>query len=361
MRRFGCCALVLAALLPAPLAASATEQVVAKVGEAAGLTAYGGHVVWSQRDPATGRWQLRQWHAGHVSRLAVSERGVPFDADAGPDAHGRPVLVYSRCRLDPAGTSPGVYYATADWTFAEGCDIFETDLTTGRSHRLGAVSSRSGSETTPSIWRGSLAFARHGAHRGFARVLIHGGRRTARQPAGTLYAAIPGRPKPAAAPDSLDLGPRVLTFIRLVDDTGASGNDDRAWELWIDSRRSHNAVEPATGGTGECNKRVLISPNAVGLGAQWLYSTGGCGMFAVPPERSDAFAFDWATRSTTQASPQPFAAGLARDGQSTWLLRAQPFPLYVYDTGETIDGNPTTCSSGACELVRATGLAFARR
>ena len=51
-------------------------QVVANVGEAAGLTAYGGHVVWSQRDPATGRWQLRQWHAGHVSRLAVSERGV---------------------------------------------------------------------------------------------------------------------------------------------------------------------------------------------------------------------------------------------------------------------------------------------
>ena len=337
------------------------EQVVAHVGEAAGLTAYGGHAVWSQLDRATGRWQLRQWHAGHVSRLPVSERGVPFDADAGPDAHGRPVLVYSRCRLDPASSYPGVYYGTADWTFAEGCDIFQTDLTSGRSHRLGAASSRAGSETTPSIWRGSLAFARQGAHRGFARVLIRSGRHTARKPGGTLYAAIPGRHSvPAAAPDSLDLGRRALTFIRLVDDTGASGNDDRAWELWIDSRRSDNAVEVATGGTGECDRSVLMSPNAVGLGAQWLDSTGGCAMSGGPPERSTALAFDWATRNTMQASPQPFATGLAHDGRTTWLLRAHPVPLYSYETGATIDGNPGTCSGGAasCELVRATGLAF---
>src|SRR5690349_25119494 len=80
--------------------------VVAQVPGATGLTAYAGHVVWSQPDPATGRWRLMQWHDGRVTRLAVGSRRVSFDADAGPDARGHPVVVYSRCRHEP----PYVYY-----------------------------------------------------------------------------------------------------------------------------------------------------------------------------------------------------------------------------------------------------------
>jgi hypothetical protein len=48
---------------------SAGEEVVAQVPGATGLTACGGHVVWSRPDPATGLWTLEQWHAGRVSRL----------------------------------------------------------------------------------------------------------------------------------------------------------------------------------------------------------------------------------------------------------------------------------------------------
>src|SRR4051812_34769036 len=82
-------------------AARADEQVVATLPGAMGLSAYGGHVIWSQPDAATGRWRLMQWHAGRITRVAVGERSVPFDADAGPDVRGRAIAVFSRCGNDP--------------------------------------------------------------------------------------------------------------------------------------------------------------------------------------------------------------------------------------------------------------------
>jgi hypothetical protein len=340
--------------------ANATEEVVAPAPGATGLTAYGGHVVWSQPDPATGLWQLEQWHAGHVARLPVAERAVPFDADAGPDARGRPVVVYSRCRHEPAGGSPrGVYFGTGVWSLARGCDIFETSLRSGTSRRLREISTASASETTPSIWRGAIAFARRGPRQHFARVLLHrpGHRRALPLPGGTRYAPWRGQSRPpSGAPDAMDLGPRVLAFVWLVTDSPVAGLDERGWELWLDSRRSSNQLEAATGGSGECDFRGLASPNAVGLGASWLRSTGGCQTPDSPPERSVALAFDWSSHVASQASPEPFAVALARDGATTWLLRA---PGFVHPGQPPFVVNPQTCEdASACVLVRANGLHY---
>ena len=86
----------------------------------------------------------------------------------GSDADGNPVVVYSRCAQEPpnlSGSPGGTDFGagpSSDWQTARGCDVFELSLT-GRpvEHKLTAASSKTQSETTPSMWRGGLAFARH--------------------------------------------------------------------------------------------------------------------------------------------------------------------------------------------------------
>src|SRR3954451_6068183 len=109
------------------------------------------------------------WHAGVVGPVPVSSRGVPFDVDLGPDRRRHPVAVYSRCTKEPVATLP-----YPDWMTAAGCDIYAVALG-GRGvkqRRLAAVSSRRASETTPSLWRGSLAFARRLPGHRAARLLV---------------------------------------------------------------------------------------------------------------------------------------------------------------------------------------------
>jgi hypothetical protein len=100
-----------AALAPMPNAANGS------------LTAYGGWIIWSASDSAGSRWQLMAFHAGRVRSLAIAARRVPFDADAGPDAHGRPALVYSRCAIEPPTTD-----GTLDWAKARGCRLYQYTL-----------------------------------------------------------------------------------------------------------------------------------------------------------------------------------------------------------------------------------------
>src|SRR3954471_18981249 len=89
--------LVSLGLLALAAPAHAAERVLAPGTDMAGLAAYRGQVVTSRLNRQTGQWELVRWHAGVVDALPVAPRPVPFDADAGPDAAGRPVLVYSRC------------------------------------------------------------------------------------------------------------------------------------------------------------------------------------------------------------------------------------------------------------------------
>jgi hypothetical protein len=336
MRPVGTMAIVASALALGTSVARADEQVIGPAPGASGISAYGGWVVWSERDTVTSMWRLMRWHAGQIARLPVPPRSVPFDADAGPDAAGRPVVVYSRCSHDPRDT----YYAAADWSEASGCDIYELRLGTQPPRRLNAVSTRSASETTPSIWGNTVVFARLRPSEQTARLLLYRftNRNTRRLRGGTTPTHSAFRGRRAASINQIDLGPRAAAFVWLLDDPAVAGNDGREWQLWLDATASRSAVRLSSGEAGECALKEPLSPNAVGLGAEWVESTSNCGD---PPDATTIRTFDWSTNGTREASPAGFVLGLARDGATQWQLRSPGFVV--------------TCLTvrADCELVRA--------
>src|SRR4051812_10006070 len=105
MRRILALALVAAAVAPA--GASAAAPVVATVDAPTHLSGYAGGLVWSARDPATGRFALMYTDPAYpAAALPVPQRSVPFDADLGPGPDDTPWIVYSRCKTEPPLTTP---------------------------------------------------------------------------------------------------------------------------------------------------------------------------------------------------------------------------------------------------------------
>src|SRR5204862_3909085 len=107
--------------------AQAADTVLAPAANTSAITAYGGQVVLSRLDPATNRWALVRWHGGVIDTLPVAQRAVPFDADAGSDRDGKPVVVYSRCAQEPpaiSGLGP-----SAEWQLARGRDVYDLHST----------------------------------------------------------------------------------------------------------------------------------------------------------------------------------------------------------------------------------------
>jgi hypothetical protein len=95
----------------------------------AGVSAYGDALLWSSFDPASGLYRLVAVRSSGSAPtvLPAAGRPVPFEADLGPDASGRPVAVYGRCAGEAGGP-------------ATGCALYRFDLATGRETRpLAAV------------------------------------------------------------------------------------------------------------------------------------------------------------------------------------------------------------------------------
>ena len=123
------------------------------------VSAYGSGVLFSKRDPATGRFKLWYTETGRPpSPLPVADRSVPFDADLGPGAGGHFLAVYSRCAHEPRSVPVGSD-TPPDYTGGRGCDIYELDLTTSVERKLPA-SSPTADEVLPAVWKDGLAFAR---------------------------------------------------------------------------------------------------------------------------------------------------------------------------------------------------------
>jgi hypothetical protein len=143
----------LLALVVASAAAPAAgaDTLVTGAPGARNLTANGGYNVWAQ-PAAGGRWRLAiRAPNGTVSTPAVADFGAPPAAQIGSTGYaiaGRRLLaVYSRCQ----GTSS-----------LAGCDVYALDLRSGTEERIAALSSRTYSETAPSIELGRIAFVRRG-------------------------------------------------------------------------------------------------------------------------------------------------------------------------------------------------------
>jgi hypothetical protein len=357
-RRLLSATVIAAAIAAVPASAQGAEEVLAPVQNQSVLSAYGGHVVWNELDLASGRWFLIRWHAGVTSRLPVSSRGVPFDVDLGPDARGRPVAVYSRCRREPA--AGGGLALSPDWMTAAGCDVYRVRLEGGQEQRVRSVSSRKGSETTPSIWRGRIAFAQRLPGRRRARLLLrrHGARRLVHLRGGTLPRCErrkDGRrkrrcdPRPYAGADALDLGPRSLAFLWRLSHGSVIGTGV-GWELRSDPLSRRRGTLAASGFVGgACGFETPVSPIAVGRSVLFLDRIGRCRTTKTLFE-----VFHPRRRSRRQAKPSSgFARALARSGRALyWIRGPRPEPQ------RPPSGDLCRSAQGACVLVRSRDLRF---
>jgi hypothetical protein len=131
-------ALALAVALPATAGAQTGDRIT-PLAKTTPIDEYAGFTLFSRWDGSA--YRLSVLHDGGVTDLAVPAQAKPFDADAGPDSHGRPSAVYSAC--------------------AESCDLFVIGFAPGDAPRPVRNANTTGrDETDPSIWKGRLVFAR---------------------------------------------------------------------------------------------------------------------------------------------------------------------------------------------------------
>jgi hypothetical protein len=117
---------LLFALFAAPAGA---DETIGTVSDPTPVDAWAGRMVWSQRDPATGRFQLMTRTSGAATVVPVPQRRTPFDVDLGPGPDGSTVAAYSRGgalraydfgagkerRLGIRGRLPSVWRAKVAW------------------------------------------------------------------------------------------------------------------------------------------------------------------------------------------------------------------------------------------------------
>jgi hypothetical protein len=354
--------LLLLALAPAP--AQAADTVLAPAADTAGITAYAGQVILSRRDPATSRWALVRWHAGIVDVLPVPERSVPFDADAGSDAAGKPVVVYSRCRQDPtelSGSAGGEDFGAGpapDWQTARGCDVYELALTGPLvEHQLTASNSAQQSETTPSMWRGGLAFARHPDGGGVPQILYlpKGARHSRRLGGGSVQtcSSMCGFPQRHDSVDQLDAGPARVTYVWRLSG-GSVGGTGIAWELRAGALTGGQSTLLDDGEiSGACGFSLPSAPTAET--SDGLVSYLGAG------SACDATATRFATidpvtgRRTAATTPGGLAAGAVRDGDTIYWLRSSASATDVPVPGD----GACSVADAHCELVASSLPAYA--
>ena len=143
--------LLATALLATTASSAGADTLVTAAAGARNLTANGGYLVWAA--PADGgRWRLTvRAPDGTVTTPAIADFGAAPRAQIGSTGFaiaGRRLLaVYSRCQ----GASA-----------LAGCDVYGYDLRAGTEERIAKLSSRTYSETAPSIELGRLAFVRRG-------------------------------------------------------------------------------------------------------------------------------------------------------------------------------------------------------
>ena len=173
MRRWGnvsAAVLVAVALLSftGEAAAGAAGPPLATVDAATPLSAGNGWLVWSA--PEGRQWTLMVYHAGSVVRLPVAPRAQPFDASVGTDVAGLPVVTFSRCARTPrmltVGEQGGGGGALLEPASGAGCRIRVLELTDGAEIKPPIPAPPGVSDTTPSIWHGQIAFARHSPSHG---------------------------------------------------------------------------------------------------------------------------------------------------------------------------------------------------
>ena len=321
------------------------------------MTAHDGHVVLSKRDPQSGKWALVRWHAGVVDVLPVARRSVPFDADAGSDRAGKPVVVYSRCAQDPV-LEGGSLAPAPDWQTARGCDLYELALTGAAVERkLDTASSKTKSETTPSMWRGSLAFARH-ADGGFVPSVLYlaAGRKTPRRlGAGSVQTCSERRYCGFAmrhdSIDQLDLGRSRAAYVWRM--TGGSVYGiGIVWELRAAALVGGPSTLLDTGLiSGTCGFGLPSAASASSSPIAYLDAGADCDVAETRFATIDPVTGARASAATTGG----LAAGASRDGATIYWLRVGNAAVDAPIPGAA----SCTVANIRCELVASTTPGYA--
>jgi hypothetical protein len=125
--------------------ALAADRVVVTDPTATNVSAHNTLVVWSRlgRD---GRSRLVRLVGSTPRDVPVRPKDGLFDPDVGTSRRGHEVIVYTRC----AGLS------------GQGCDVWRYDDSNRRERKVPGASSERCSEFAPSVWLGTVAFARTG-------------------------------------------------------------------------------------------------------------------------------------------------------------------------------------------------------
>jgi opacity protein-like surface antigen len=341
-------ACVLTAALLAPAASHAQDQPIATVDRPTPVASFGGRVIWSTLNQATGNWSLVTRAGGVTQTVPVAPRRVAFDADLGPGPDGGVVAVYSRCAQDPP---PGSGFAPTLYNRGRGCDIWMYDFATGTERRLANASSPSATEFFPTIWRNTLAFGRVYDNKPDLPYIytrpVNGTATSTRQPGGRRNACTRNRstgrtactPIEVNRPMSLELYGRRLAFTW----TFNGGREGLNTEIRLDTiGGGHTRVATQNGGG---LTQVQLGWPAFEAGQ--LYWAQAC--FGDPsgcPGRFGLWRYRITTRETTSA-PAP-AAMLSHD-------RDAGVDLLLVDTMPGVDcmGDPPV-AGGTCRLSALT-------
>ncbi len=232
--------------------ALANPGTIANLSTNVAISAGQGWLVWSV--PVTGGWGLEAYHHGQISPLPVAPRSQPFDVSVGTDAAGVPAATFSRCVRTPV-----VYEGEIEADTGRGCRIYVLDLATDRESRPPIPVSQGTSDTTPSMWHGSVAFARKSpSHREIQQVMLW----TPQHPHtlttlrhGTIPSHCSGVPRGCASEPqrgsvaALDSNGKVVTYLWRVSGPGIIG--EGAWEVRLDDLTTGRSGIAATGSGSE--------------------------------------------------------------------------------------------------------------
>lgn len=356
------------------------------------LAAYGGYVLFSQYQPTAKNWRLMDWHDGVVEPLDVAPRDMPFDADAGPNAGGRPTVVFSKCAQDPpanlADRSGSQYEREPDWAQARGCRIYELELPSGSPRLVKGIYARGASDSTPAIWKGEIAFARllPGSHvaklylwqRSSRRLMrVGGGQSPCRDGASRCPMQNAG---PASAwVDGISLDGQLLSF-EWATSTATLGEAPFP-ELRADPLRDGRQAAPSQVieerfASGTCGYSEGISPNAVANSILYTTIEGDCGPSGGAHEevRSRFQTYSTSTRRWRSAEGGPgLVAAVAEDHSATyWISDVPKAPSTSLEPAKCRRGyiacfepafeyaQDCALIHGRCTLMRSDGLDFGK-
>jgi hypothetical protein len=339
--------------------ALASPTTIASLDNDVAISAAQGWLVWSV--PVTGGWGLDAYHDGHTSSLLVAPRPQPFDVSIGTDAAGEPVATFSRCSRTPV-----VYSGPPETDEGSGCRIYMLNLATGRESRLPIPAPHGTSDTTPSMWHGSVAFARKTpSHHEIEQVMLWSERdpRTLTTlPHGAVPSHCPGwshgctseRQRGSVA--ALDRDGQVVTYLWRVSGPGIIG--EGAWEVRLDDlatgRTSIAAVgsgsEACTGPTEGVENSSPGAPLATGDGVVFPLLTiyGYCYRKFV----SSLVGLRYGAANPASGELPGNVLAIARDGSTAYALTAQHW---------TMSSVPTCSGERPCALETITLPALTKR